>query len=66
VIFVLTDGRGFIDDVRGLCQSAKALGVTVIGVGIGCSVSDIYSQAITIRNISQLGEAVFTQIKLAA
>jgi len=66
VIFVLTDGRGFIDDVRGLCQSAKALGVTVIGVGIGCSVSDIYSQAITIKNVSQLGEAVFTQIKLAA
>jgi hypothetical protein len=35
-------------------------------VGIGCSVSDIYTQSITIKNVRQLGEAVFTQIKLAA
>lgn len=66
VIFVLTDGRGMVEDVRQACASAKALGITVIGVGIGCAVSDVYPQAITIRNIAELGTAVFKQIKLAA
>lgn len=66
VIFVLTDGRGFVADVRGLCASAKALGITVIGVGIQTDVSDVYPQSIAIHDISKLGEAVFTQIKLAA
>lgn len=66
VIFVLTDGMGCIDQVQALCRSATALGITVIGVGIGTDVSAVYPQSVTIHNLRELGAVVFSQIKLAA
>ena len=46
--------------------SGKALGITTIGIGIGTDVTSIYGQAVTVRNIADLGSASFKQIKLAA
>ena len=66
VIFVLTDGQGSPDAVKALCKSAHNLGVTVVGVGIQCSVAGVYTQAVTVRDVRALGETVFKQIKLAA
>ena len=66
VMFVLTDGQGAVQDVRSLCESAKALGITVIGIGIKCDVSASYPQSVTVMDIKKLGEVVFNQIKLAA
>lgn len=66
VIFVLTDGQGFPEGVKALCKSAHNLGVTVVGVGIQCSVDGVYTQSVMVRDISALGETVFKQIKLAA
>jgi len=40
--------------------------VTTIGIGIGTNVSDIYGQAVTVKDIADLGNASFKQIKLAA
>jgi cobalamin biosynthesis protein CobT len=42
------------------------LGVTTIGIGIGADVSWVYGQAVTVRDIADLGNASFKQIKLAA
>ena len=66
IAFVITDGRGQPAAVRQQVTSGKALGVTTIGIGIGTDVSDIYGQAVTVRDIADLGNASFKQIKLAA
>lgn len=66
VMFVITDGQGCVRDVNLMCQSAMALGITVIGVGIGCDVSASYPQSVTVHNVSHLGQVVFREIKLAA
>jgi cobalamin biosynthesis protein CobT len=66
IAFVITDGRGQPDAVRQQVTSGNALGVTTIGIGIGTNVSDIYGQAVTVKDIADLGNASFKQIKLAA
>jgi cobalamin biosynthesis protein CobT len=66
IAFVITDGYGSPSAVRQQVASGKALGVTTIGIGIGTDVSSIYGQAVTVRNIADLGNASFKQIKLAA
>jgi Mg-chelatase subunit ChlD len=66
ITFVITDGRGQPDAVRQQVTSGNALGVTTIGIGIKSDVSDIYGQAVTVRDIEDLGNASFKQIKLAA
>jgi cobalamin biosynthesis protein CobT len=66
IAFVITDGYGNPGAVRQQVASGKALGVTTIGIGIGTDVSSIYGQAVTVRNIADLGNASFKQIKLAA
>lgn len=66
ITFVITDGRGQPAAVRQQVTSGKAFGVTTIGIGIGTDVSDIYGQAVTVRDIADLGNASFKQIKLAA
>ena len=66
ITFVITDGRGQPAAVRQQVASGKALGVTTIGIGIGTNVSDIYGQAVTVKDIADLGNASFKQIKLAA
>ena len=66
IAFVITDGFGKPDAVIQQVASGKALGVTTIGIGIGTDVEWIYGQAVTVRDIADLGNASFKQIKLAA
>jgi cobalamin biosynthesis protein CobT len=66
ITFVITDGYGKPDAVIQQVASGKALGVTTIGIGIGADVEWIYGQAVTVRDIADLGNASFKQIKLAA
>jgi cobalamin biosynthesis protein CobT len=66
ISFVITDGIGNRAAVRQQVTSGNALGVTTIGIGIGTDVADIYGQAVTVRDIADLGNASFKQIKLAA
>ena len=66
IAFVITDGYGNPGAVRQQVTSGNALGVTTIGIGIGTDVSSIYGQAVTVRDIADLGNASFKQIKLAA
>ena len=66
ITFVITDGYGKPDAVRQQVASGQALGITTIGIGIGTDVTSIYGQAVTVRNIADLGSASFKQIKLAA
>ena len=66
IVFVVTDGQGRPDAVRQQVTSGNALGITTIGVGIRTDVSSIYGQAVTVRDIADLGNASFKQIKLAA
>ena len=66
IAFVITDGRGQPAAVRQQVNSGIALGVTTIGIGIGTDVSDVYGQAVTVKDIADLGNASFKQIKLAA
>jgi cobalamin biosynthesis protein CobT len=66
ITFVITDGYGKPDAVRQQVASGKALDITTIGIGIGTDVTSIYGQAVTVRDIADLGNASFKQIKLAA
>jgi Mg-chelatase subunit ChlD len=66
IVFVITDGQGRPDAVRQQVTSGNALGITTIGVGIQTNVASVYGQAVTVRNIADLGNASFKQIKLAA
>jgi hypothetical protein len=66
IAFVITDGFGKPDAVIQQVASGKALGVTTIGIGIGADVGWIYGQAVTVRDIADIGNASFKQIKLAA
>ena len=66
IAFVITDGYGKPDAVIQQVASGNALGVTTIGIGIGADVEWIYGQAVTVRDIADLGNASFKQIKLAA
>jgi cobalamin biosynthesis protein CobT len=66
ITFVITDGYGKPDAVIQQVASGKALGITTIGIGIGTDVTPIYGQAVTVRDIADLGNASFKQIKLAA
>jgi hypothetical protein len=66
IAFVITDGYGNPAAVRQQVTSGNALGVTTIGIGIGTDVSGIYGQAVTVKDIADLGNASFKQIKLAA
>jgi len=63
---VITDGQGRPDAVLQQVTSGNALGITTIGVGIKTDVSYVYGQAVTVRDIADLGNASFKQIKLAA
>lgn len=69
VIFVVTDGEStpiLTRNCKEQCRAAQALGITVIGVGIGIDVSHVYPNSIRINSVSDLGNTVFTKIKLAA
>jgi Mg-chelatase subunit ChlD len=66
IVFVVTDGRGEPDAVRQQVNSGNAFGVTTIGMGIKSDVSDIYPNSVEVRDMADLGNASFKQIKLAA
>ena len=62
----MTDGVGDKINCREQCRAAQALGITVIGVGIGYNVSDIYPNSVRISSVAELGQVMFDKIKLAA
>jgi cobalamin biosynthesis protein CobT len=69
VTFVLGDGGVDRHDEKRCMDQAIAghnLGITTIGVGIGGDLSRMYKNNILIRNYSDLADASFKQIKLAA
>ena len=68
ICFVMTDGDGDVREVKAQIKSGNALGITTVGVGIGsgANVDGIYDNPIKILNMSDLGNASFKRIKLAA
>lgn len=60
IVMVITDGCGFVDEVRKFCAFGEKVGVDVIGVGIGrTDVANVYPIAVTAESIDQLGKAAF-------
>jgi Mg-chelatase subunit ChlD len=66
VCFVLTDGDGNRQAARQQAQAGEALGITTIGVGIKHNVSGVYTQAVQVNDMADLGRVALGQIKLAA
>jgi hypothetical protein len=66
ICFVITDGEGDRVTTKEQCEIGARLGITTIGIGIDLNVSDVYPQAITVSNMSELGTVSFNKIKLAA
>jgi hypothetical protein len=66
ICFVITDGEGDRVSTKQQCEIGARLGITTIGIGIDLSVSDVYPQAITVSDMSELGTVSFNKIKLAA
>jgi len=69
VVFILADG-GVDRNEEKRCKeqavSGQRLGITTIGVGIFCDLSNMYPNNIIINNLNDLADASFKQIKLAA
>jgi len=66
ICFVITDGEGDRVSTKEQCEIGARLGITTIGIGIDLSVSDVYPQAITVSDMSELASVSFNKIKLAA
>lgn len=66
ICFVITDGEGDRVSTKEQCEIGARLGITTIGIGIDLSVSDVYPQAITVTDMSELATVSFNKIKLAA
>ena len=66
VVFVMTDGVGDAESTHIQCGVGVNLGITTIGIGIQHDVSHVYPQSIMVNDMSDLGNASFKQIKLAA
>jgi len=67
VCIVLTDGECNAPfDSKHQVQVGKALGITTIGIGISLDVSRVFPEHINVRDVKDLAEATFKQIKLAA
>jgi cobalamin biosynthesis protein CobT len=66
ICFVLTDGNGWRENVIKQIKSGNNLGITTVGVGIELDVSDVYENNVWIKDIKDLGNASFKQIKLVA
>lgn len=68
ICFVMTDGDGDFREVKKQIKSGNALGITTVGVGIGSDarVDGLYDNPIKVLNMSDLGNASFKRIKLAA
>jgi cobalamin biosynthesis protein CobT len=69
VTFILGDGGVDRDDEKRCMEQSNAgenLGITTIGIGIVGDLSRMYKNNIYIRDLSDLANASFKQIKLAA
>ena len=66
ILFVLTDGQGDEHSTKMQVETGKRLGITTIGIGIQLDVSGVYDQYVNVQNLTDLGNASFKQIKLAA
>ena len=65
ILFVLTDGEGDVEMTRANVDTLERLGVTVIGIGIGLDVSNVYPNNVRVNDGNALASASFKQIKLA-
>jgi Mg-chelatase subunit ChlD len=65
IAMVITDGQGWVHQLRRQVASGEKLGITTIGIGIQENVSNVYKQAINIKKAEDLGVVSFKQIKLA-
>jgi uncharacterized protein YegL len=65
VCFVLSDGDGHVIRTKHQVKVGERMGITTIGVGIKHDVSNVYSKAIEVNKLEDLGTATFKQIKLA-
>ena len=66
ITFVLTDGNGWREQVIKQIKSGNNLGITTVGVGIELDVSLVYENNVWIKDVKELGNASFKQIKLVA
>ena len=66
VCFVLTDGDGDVESCRDQVNVGERLGVTTIGLGIEHHVDHVYPQNASVRDLRELADVSFKQIKLAA
>ena len=66
VCFLITDGIGKADACREQALSGESLGITTIGIGIRNDLSHIYTNAVTIDKIEDMGTVAFDKLKLAA
>ena len=66
LVFVITDGEGNGEATNEQVKVGQRLGITTVGIGIKYDVSHVYPQSVTIRELADLGNESFKQIKLAA
>jgi cobalamin biosynthesis protein CobT len=64
ILFILTDASGFGKaDVAQINATAKALGVTIVAVGIGnTNVENLYTNAVNVRSIKDLAGQAFNAL----
>jgi Mg-chelatase subunit ChlD len=65
-VFVITDGIGDVDSTKAQVKAGEALNISTVGIGIAHDVAHIYPKSIRIDNATDLANASFKQIKLAA
>jgi cobalamin biosynthesis protein CobT len=64
ILFIITDASGFNKaDVAQINATAKALGVTIVAVGIGYTeVENLYTNAVNVRSIKDLAGQAFNAL----
>jgi len=64
ILFILTDAMGFFKaDVDQINATAKALGVTIVAVGIGdTEIENLYTNAVNVRSINDLAGQAFNAL----
>ena len=67
VLMVLTDGVGNVESTRAQANAARALGITVIGIGIQQDASRTWGDdSVVIDRVADLGTIAFGRMKAAA
>jgi len=65
ILIVITDGQGDTVNTKEQIKSGERLGITTLGIGVELDVSDTYTQYVNIKDLQDLANASFKQIKLA-